>query len=62
MKIYKYIFFFLYIFLNSCGYPDIDSVPDFNNFNLTKEEASDLCNMNNSDNEELSKCLNEIDK
>ena len=62
MKIYKYIFLFLYIFLNSCGYPDIDSVPDFNNLNLTKEEARDLCNMNNSDNEELSKCLNEIDK
>mgnify|MGYP001289512749 FL=1 len=62
MKIYKYILLFLYIFLNSCGYPDIDSVPDFNNLNLTKEEARDLCNMNNSDNEELSKCLNEIDK
>ena len=56
------IFIIIILILSSCGYPDIDSVPDFNNLNLTKEEARDLCNMNNSDNEELSKCLNEIDK
>ena len=55
------IFLITFYFLTSCGYPDIDSIPDFNSINLTKEEAIDLCNISNSDNDELSKCLNQID-
>ena len=48
------IFFFL---LLSCGYPDIDSVPEFKDVNITEEEAIDLCKINNSDNEQITKCL-----
>ena len=45
----------------SCNYPDIDSVPDFNDIKLSKEEAIDLCNLSNTDSVELEKCLREID-
>lgn len=59
MKIYKLI---LFILLSSCGYPDIDSVPDFKNLTLSKEESIDLCKLLNTDNKALSDCLNKIDK
>ena len=48
------IFFFL---LLSCGYPDIDSVPEFKDVNITEEEAIDLCKINNSGNEQITECL-----
>jgi hypothetical protein len=41
MKIYL-VFLFL---ITSCAYPDIDSVPDFANLNITKKEANDICNI-----------------
>ncbi len=28
----------------SCGYPDIDNVPDFTNVDLNSEEIDDYCN------------------
>ena len=47
----------LFLLLLSCGYPDIDSVPDFKNIKLTDEELLDLCNIKTSDkyNKELCK-------
>ena len=48
------IFSFL---LLSCAYPDIDSVPKFKDVNISEEEAIDLCKINNSDNEQIAKCL-----
>ena len=51
-------FFVILLFLlSSCAYPDIDTVPDFKDVNITKEEAIDLCKINNSDNEQITKCL-----
>ena len=55
-----YILFLFFLF--SCGYPDIDTVPDFKNTILTKEESIDLCKLSNSDTNEISKCISEIDK
>ena len=54
MKNIYLIFFLLFL---SCGYPDIDSVPDFKNIKLTDEELLDLCNNKTSDkyNKELCK-------
>ena len=52
----KLLLVFLLLLL-SCGYPDIDTVPDFKDVNITKEEAIDLCKINNSDNEQIAKCL-----
>ena len=53
---FKLFLIFLFLLL-SCGYPDIDTVPDFKDVNITKEEAIDLCKINNSDNEQITKCL-----
>ena len=49
---------FLYI-LASCGYPDIDSVPNFNNVILTNEEIVDYCSNINSDKKNIDKCIND---
>ena len=53
------IFLFL---LSSCAYPDIDTVPDFKDVKITEKESIDLCKINNSDNEQITKCLEEINK
>ena len=55
----KSLYLFFTLFLLSCGYPDIDSVPDFKNIKLTDEELLDLCNSKTSDknNDELCKKL-----
>ena len=55
--------FLIFLFLlSSCGYPDIDTVPDFKDVNITDKEAIDLCKINNSDNEQITKCLENINK
>ena len=53
----KNLYFLITLLLFSCGYPDIDSVPDFKNIKLTDEELLDLCNIKTSDkfNEKLCK-------
>ena len=53
----KNLYFLIILLLFSCGYPDIDSVPDFENIKLTDEELLDLCNPKTSDkyNKELCK-------
>jgi len=55
----QFSFIFILILL-SCNYPDIDSVPDFKNLNITEEESIDLCKLANTDIKDLSECLNEI--
>ena len=63
MKNLSDIFFLIFLFyIYACSYPDIDSVPDFQDMDLTKEEAIDLCNMNSSDNEKILNCLNQVDE
>ena len=53
----KNLYLLIILLLFSCGYPDIDSVPDFKNIKLTDEELLDLCNPKTSDkyNKELCK-------
>ena len=51
-----YLIFFLLLF--SCHYPDIDSVPDFNNIKLTDQELLDLCNIKTSDKYNIELCKN----
>ena len=53
-----YTLFFLILF--SCGYPDIDSVPDFKDMKINEEEAIELCKINNSDNQVIDNCISEI--
>ena len=54
-----YIFFFF--ILLSCAYADIDSVPDFEDLVITKDESIDLCKLTNTDNKSLSNCLDKIE-
>ena len=56
-----YFFLIFLIFCISCGYPDIDTVPSFEDLKLTKEESIDLCNLASPDKEELIKCIESID-
>ena len=53
-----FIVFPLFLFLVSCGYPDIDSVPTFNKVDLTDEELMDLCDNKTSDNNNNQVCFN----
>ena len=53
---FKLFLIFLFL-LSSCGYPDIDTVPNFKDVSITEKEAIDLCKINNSDNEQITKCL-----
>ena len=55
---FTFLIIFLYI-LTSCGYPDIDSVPNFNNVILTDEEIVDYCSNINSDKKNIDKCIND---
>ena len=45
--------------LLSCGYPDVDSVPDFNKINLTEDEITDYCYNANSVKKNIDKCIND---
>ena len=57
----KNIYIILFFFLISCGYPDIDSVPDFKNLEITKEESIDLCELTYTDIKKLSNCIDKIE-
>ena len=55
----KILIFSLSLFLLSCGYPDIDSVPNFNELKLTEEELFDLCQLSSTDKSEIDNCIKE---
>ena len=44
-------------FIVSCGYPDIDNVPDFKDTKLTDEELLDYCSISNTDKKDIDKCI-----
>ena len=53
-------YFFLYFFiliLTSCGYPDIDNVPEFNDQYLSDEELNDYCKNLYSIKKNIDKCI-----
>ena len=56
----KFLILLFFIFISSCGYPDIDSVPNFKNLTLSKEEVIDLCKLVNTVNEDFTNCIKEI--
>ena len=56
----KDVYMILFFLVSSCAYPDIDAIPDFKDLSLTIEESIDLCKLINTDNNELSDCLNNI--
>ena len=56
----KFFLLFIYLLIFSCGYPDIDSVPNFENLKITKDELIDLCKLSNTDNEQINECINNL--
>ena len=55
----KYIITIITLLLISCGYPDIDSVPDFKDVFLSDQEIKDYCTNNNIDMKNIDKCIND---
>ena len=55
----RFLFFIILFFLVSCGYPDIDSVPSFNDIKLNDGELFDLCQLSSADKSEIEKCIKE---
>ena len=54
-----FTFLFLFLFIISCGYPDIDNVPVFKDAKLTVEELLDYCSISNTDKKDIDKCVND---
>ncbi len=48
---------FIFMFLMSCSYPDIDSVPNFKDIKLSEEELFDLCELSSSDKNAIDTCI-----
>jgi hypothetical protein len=57
----KNLYLLIFLILISCAYSDIDSVPDFEDLIITKEESIDLCKLTNTVNKSLSTCLDKIE-
>jgi len=51
--------FLLFFSIVSCGYPDIDTVPDFKDAKLTDEELLEYCSISNTDKKDIDKCFND---
>ena len=56
----KYLYYYLLlIFLISCGYPDVDDVPNFKDIDLSVQEINDYCESLHSIEENIDKCVND---
>ena len=55
----KFIIIFILLILSSCGYPDIDTVPNFKTLDLTEDELFDLCELSSNDKKESENCIKE---
>ena len=55
----RFVIYSILLFLVSCGYPDIDSVPSFKELKLSDEELFDLCQLSSSDKSEIDICIKE---
>ena len=51
--------FLLSLIIVSCGYPDIDNVPDFKDAKLTDKELLDYCSISHTDKKDIDKCIND---
>ncbi len=61
MRIYT-IYLFIILILSSCGYPDINSVPEFTDIDLTDDEINDYCRNTNFDETNIDNCINNYKK
>ena len=55
----KLLIILIFVTLLSCSYPDIESVPNFKDLKLSKEEIYDLCQLSSNDKSEIDNCIKE---
>ncbi len=55
----RFFFLFFFFLISSCAYPDIDSVPNFIDLELSNDELFDLCELSTNDKSELENCIKE---
>ena len=53
----KLLIILILIRLFCCSYPDIDSVPNFKDLKLSKEELFDLCQLSSNDKKDIDTCI-----
>ena len=53
----KFLIILMIISLFSCTYPDIESVPNFKDLKLSKEELFDLCQLSSNDKNDINTCI-----
>tara|TARA_B100001248_G_scaffold166605_1_gene126034 strand:+ start:43 stop:228 length:186 start_codon:yes stop_codon:yes gene_type:complete len=53
----RYLLISLIFLLLSCGYPDIDNVPDFKNLELSEDEILDYCSSINTSKKNIENCI-----
>ena len=53
------LFLFIIFSFFSCGYPDIDNVPDFKKVDLNSDEIIDYCNNVHSEQKNIDNCIND---
>ncbi len=54
------IYLTIFILLASCGYPDIDTIPKFNNMQISIQDSIDICKLGKSEYEDFSDCFDEL--
>ena len=50
----------IFILLVSCSYPDIDTVPKFDNMQISIQDSIDVCMLGKDVNEDFSDCFIEL--
>ena len=50
------------LFIISCSYPDIDTVPNFGSLSISMQESIDLCKISNSDKANKEDCYKDLKK
>ena len=48
------------LFIISCSYPDIDTVPNFRSLSISMQESIDLCKISNSDKANIEDCYKDL--
>ena len=50
----------IFILIASCSYPDIDTVPKFNNMQISLQDSIDICKLGKAPDEDFSECFKEL--
>ena len=54
------IYLIIFILIASCSYPDIDTVPKFDNMQISLRDFIDVCKLGKAPDEDFSDCFKEL--